>query len=234
MGGSDMDAGIKAGSFSTAREVAACPFVGLCSSEFFEKHRPTTETHRWHFANVPSPDFIGSKYRGLVVIGGNPGLAHHGIHYENDKVIFNLQRRIAQGDQEAFDALLAFMPSSMAHWPQVVNNDGRRRLEFNIDEIAYIDIVKCGTAPAAGDTAALLRGTGILKRCWQTHTHRLLELLAPTHVLALWSPIPRVLRELGYPLEDKVVGHYTGARHLTSEAKYASARQVVDDYYGRR
>lgn len=182
---------------------------------------------------MPSPDFIGSRYSGLVIVGGNPGLAHHGVHHANDRRMFNLQRRIATGEQSAFDELLEFMPKSMAHWPQVVDSDGRHRLRYDIENVAYIDIVKCGTAPGKGDTHSLLSGTAILARCWEQHTLRLLELLQPTHVLALWKPIIEVLERLGYPLQDKMVGYYNGARHLTKDKRYATARGVVDNFYGR-
>jgi hypothetical protein len=147
--------------------------------------------------------------------------------------MFELQRRIAMGDQAAFDELLAFMPTSMAHWPQVVDGDGRLRLQYDIEEVAYIDIVKCGTAPGRGDTDSLFKNTGILGRCWEQHTRRLLELLRPSHILALWKPISGVLERLGYPLDDKVVGYHSGARHLTKDARYATARGVVDRFYGR-
>lgn len=228
-----MDAELKRRALEIARGVAACPHTAACGSEFYGKYEKNRLGDRRHFAPVPSPDFIGSRYSGLVIVGGNPGLAHQPVHRANDRRMFELQQRIATGDQVAFDELLAFMPRSMAHWPQLVDSDGRRRLQYDIEEVAYVDIVKCGTAPGKGDTHSLFNGTGILNRCWELHTRRLLEQLRPTHVLALWKPIIGVLERLGYPLHDKVVGYYSGARHLTKDARYATARGVVDRFYGR-
>ena len=227
-----MDVAVKSKAFEIARAVAACPHSTTCGSEFrtkYEKAQPS----RLHFAAMPSPDFIGARYSGLLIVGGNPGLAHHGVHFANDQKMFDLQGRIAAGEQGAFDELLAFMPLSMAHWPQVVDSDGRRRLQYDIEDIAYIDIVKCGTAPGKGDTHSLLNGTAILARCWEHHTRHLFDLLRPTHILALWTPIVAVLERLRYPLHDKVVGYYSGARHLPKDARYATARGVVDSFYGR-
>lgn len=145
--------------------------------------------------------------------------------------MFELQRRLARGEKGAFDELMRFLPESMANWPQVVNADGRRRLRFDIENVAYIDIVKCGTAPGRADTSALFGGTEILNRCWTNHTRRLLELLAPTHILTLWTPIKKVLEGLSYSLKDKELGNYNGARHLTLEQRYAPAVAVVEDFY---
>lgn len=219
--------------FEVARGVAGCPNIDICRGEFLGKYPEARTNERRHFASVPSPDFIGSRYSGLVIIGGNPGLAHQGVHYENDRRMFDFQRRVAAGDQEALTELLAFLPSSMAHWPQVVDTQSRLRLGYDIEDIAYIDIVKCGSAPAKGDTRSLFARTKILERCWKLHTRQLLELLQPTHILALWKPILGVLDYVGYPLHDKVVGYHTGARHLTKDARYAMAHGVVDDFYAR-
>jgi hypothetical protein len=232
-GGSSLEVGFKRSAFEIARGVAACPHSAVCGLEFHRKLEKSQPGKQRHFAAVPSPDFIGSRYSGLVIVGGNPGLAHHGVHHANDQRMFDLQRRIASGDQAAFDDLLAFMPTSMAHWPQVVDVDGRGRLKYDIEEVAYVDIVKCGTAPGRGNTHSLFNGTAILGRCWNHHTRQLLELLQPTHVLALWKPIVGVLERLGYPLHDKVVGYYCGARQLKKDARYATAHAVVDSFYGR-
>jgi hypothetical protein len=234
LGISSLDGELRSRAFDIARGVAACRHVTACGSEFHRKYGRASSGGRTHFAAVPSPDFIGSHYSGLVIVGGNPGLAHKGVHHANDRRMFNLQRRIATGDQVAFDELLAFMPGSMAHWPQVVDSDGRRRLQYDIEKVAYVDIVKCGTAPGKGDTHSLLSGRAILGRCWEQHTRQLLELLRPTHVLTLWKPIIRVLEQLGYPLHDKVVGYYNGARHLRKDSRYATAHSVVDHFYGRQ
>lgn len=219
--------------FAIAQGVAACPHIGICRAEFFDKFGRGHTGDRRHFASIPSPDFIGSSYSGLVIVGGNPGLAHRGIHHENDQRMFNLQHRIAGGDQAAFSELMHFLPHSMAHWPQVVDTESRRRLRYDIQDVAYIDLVKCGTAPAKGDTRALFSGTEILSRCWGEHTLSLLELLNPTHILALWKPIVGVLETLEYPMGNRVVGYHSGARHLTKDARYAPAVGVVDDFYGR-
>ncbi|MCH8685874.1 hypothetical protein [Pedomonas mirosovicensis] len=225
-----MDAELKSAAFEIARRVAACPHSNGCRAEFYGKARSGEQRH---IAPVPSPDFIGSRYSGLVIIGGNPGLAHHDIHHANDRHMFDLQRKIAAGDQAAFDELLEFMPRSMAHWPQVVDSDGRQRLQYDIEEIAYVNLVKCGTIPGKGNTHSLFNGTGILNRCWEQHTRQLLELLRPTHVLALWKPIVTLLEGLDYPIQEIEVGYHNGARQLTKDERYATARHVIDSFYGR-
>lgn len=219
--------------FEAARGVAACPHSATCQTDFREKGQRKSVPEHWQLARTPSPDFIGSRYRGLVIVGGNPGIAHSAVHDLNDRRMFELQRQIAQGDRHAFERLMGFLPGSMAHWPQMVDSDGRRRMRYDIEEVAYVDIVKCGTRPGRGDTRSLFNGTPILGRCWDMHTKPLLKLLQPTHIVALWTPIQEVLIRLGFEFQGAIFGHYDGARHLTKDQRYARARHVFDNYYER-
>jgi hypothetical protein len=130
---------------------------------------------------------------------------------------------------------MAFLPESMAHWPQMVNTDARRRLRYDILEIAYVEVVKCATRPLGSNLAGLFRGTGILSRCWETHTRAVLDTLAPTHIVALWKPIIPTLRTLGYdfPTDEDRIGSYNGSRFVNLERRYADVVRVFDAYYGR-
>ena len=183
---------------------------------------------------LPSPDYVGSRYRGLIIVAGNPGIAHAGIHYVNDAHMFELQSRIATGNQSAFAELMAFLPESMLHWPQMVSADGRKRMAYDVEEVAYIELVKCATRPLASDLRSLLRGTEILNRCWRTHTRTMLDMLQPTHIVALWKPIIPTLQHLGFHFPDSSrIGYHSGARNLPLDLRYKAAKPVFDSYYGR-
>lgn len=147
--------------------------------------------------------------------------------------MFRLQQRIAEGDETAFAELCSFLPISMATWRQMVDIESRKRLNFDIQDIAYINLVKCGTRPGGGSPQSLFRGTGILGRCWEMHTRALLEILKPTHVVALWKPIVAVIEGLGFPLKTVVHGYHSGARNLAIAERYAAAAPVFDEYYSR-
>ena len=213
--------------FARAVEVAACPHLATCRAEMSaaKKAMPLA---------LPSPDYVGPKYNGLLIIGGNPGIAHRAAHHANDAHMFALQAKIATGDQAAFDELMTFLPQSMAHWLQMVNTDGRQRMQYDIEEIAYIDIVKCATRPGGSKLEALLAGTQVLQRCWTTHTAALLDLLAPTHIVALWAPIISTLKGLGYTFPSNAIsGHYDGRRNWGRDQRYQAAKPVFDAYYDR-
>ena len=216
--------------FLAAERVAACPHAEICQAEFRKKGAREQSPEDRRLGPMPSPDFIGSRYRGLVVVGGNPGIASTTEHRCNDRITLDLQRRIALGDRRAFEELMRHLPVSMAHWKQVVDADGRRRLRYNIEEIAYVNLVKCGTRPGRGNTKALFSGTPILSRCWETHTKQMLDWLAPTHVVALWKPIIGILNKLGFNVDAVVSGYHNGARHLTKDQRYAAALRVFDDH----
>lgn len=213
--------------FASAQRVAACPHLTTCRSELSAagKEMPLP---------LPSPDFVGSRYRGLVIVAGNPGIAHAGVQHHNDAIMFDLQQRVGAGDQDAFEQLMVFLPESMLHWPQVVNAAGRERMGYDIEEIAYVELVKCATRPLGSDLRGLLRGTDILSRCWETHTRAMLALLQPTHIVALWKPIIPTLEHLGYQFSAQSrIGYHSGARSFTLEQRYAHAKPVFDHFYGR-
>jgi hypothetical protein len=207
--------------FEGAVKVAACPHIGTCRQESGIMPR-----------ELPSPDFIGSRYRGLVIIGGNPGVAHKPAHFVNDDLMFDYQRRIAQGERVAFEKLMAFLPESMRRWPQMVNDTGRRLMDYDIEEVAYVDIVKCATKPGSSDLRRLFRhAPDVIGRCWTHHTKPLLELLKPTHIVALWKPIVPTLQSLGYIFPKGVpIGHYNGCHSWSLDRRYAGAKAVFDAF----
>jgi hypothetical protein len=222
-----MDEFKQADLFDHAVRVAACSHIATCRAEFARIGGVMPLPN-------PAPDYVGPDYRGLVVIAGNPGLAHAGVHNDNDALMLALQARVARGDQRAFEELMAFLPDSMEHWPQMVNADARRSLRYDIREIAYVEIVKCATRPLGSNLRRLFHGTNVLTRCWETHTRALLEALAPTHIVALWKPIIPTLQalEFNFP-EGARIGSYNGNRSFSSQRRYAEVVSVFDAYYGR-
>jgi len=211
---------------SHSMRVASCPHLATCRSELRlagkEVQMPLP---------MPSPDYIGPNYRGLVIIGSNPGLAHTAAQSMNDRKMFALQEQIALGSGEAFRELMRFLPTSMLGWKQVVDRKSREYLGFDISEVAYVNLVKCATNPGGSDAQKLFTGTNIVKRCWKNHTGPLLELLRPTHIAALWKPVIKVLGKQGYLFPKGVqVGFHSGRRSASLEERYATVRDVFQDF----
>ena len=114
----------------------------------------------------------------------------------------------------------------------MVNTSARKRLRYDITEIAYVEVVKCATRPLGSDLRKLFKGTGVLSRCWETHTRALLEELAPTHIVALWKPIIPMLRSLGYEFlsDESRIGAYNGSRSLNLDQRFADVVRVFDSH----
>jgi hypothetical protein len=209
-------------SFAFAQKIADCPHRARCRTEcrFIANERP-------------SPDYIGRRYRGLVVIGANPGVASKPEHEINDVRTFALQERIAEGDRDAFSDLLQHLPQSMLGWRQMVSRSARAYLEYDIEEIAYINLVKCATTRTDSNVRKLFKekASKIPERCWDTHTRPILEALRPRFIVALWLPIKSNLESLGYRFEGvEKFGAHNGARNLSWERRYEDAKSVFDSF----
>ncbi len=179
----------------------------------------------------PSPDYIGPRYRGLVVVGANPGIAITPSQKLNDARTFELQERIATGDRDAFAELLRHLPDSMLGWKQMVNRSARAYLDYDVEEIAYINLVKCATTITNSDVRKLFKGAAkdVPSRCWNLHTRAILEALNPHFVVALWIPVLQNLEWLGYRFDAvKKFAAYNGQRNLRSEEKYKGVKAVFD------
>jgi hypothetical protein len=208
--------------FPFAQRIANCPHRACCRREcgIMPNDRP-------------SPDYVGPRYRGLVVIGANPGIASTDSQRVNDARTFELQTKIAEGNRDAFSELLRFLPMSMMGWKQVVDRGGRDYLGYDIEEIAYINIVKCATSKPLSDVFKLFTegASDIPRRCWETHTQPILEALRPRFVVALWLPVIDSLKALGYQFAGvRQAGSYNGQRNLPKAKKYQGAKRVFDSF----
>ncbi|MBP2315473.1 uracil-DNA glycosylase family protein [Azospirillum soli] len=216
------------------RQVAVCQHRSACLRDCgtMIRERP------------PSPDYIGPRYAGLVIVGANPGNGSTGSRKANDDHMERLMQRVGEeADVAAFQALMRFLPVSMQGWQQVVTSKHREILGFDIEEIAYINVVKCKTSNASANPADTV-GDRVLRRCWQTYTAHQLRLLRPTHVIGLWKGIDVVLAALGYDIHRRtfrlpeggaepigvVYGFHNGQRSLAIEQRLREAKRVVEDF----
>lgn len=197
----------------------------------------------------PSPDYIGPRYAGLVIVGANPGNGSNGAQTANDTLMERLMRQVGEEpDAAAFHALMKFLPTSMLEWKQVVSASHRQILGFDIEEIAYINLVKCKTTSASADPFDTV-GEAVTQRCWKTYTAYQLQRLRPSHVIGLWKGIDAVLETLGYDIQGKtfrlprggdtevidvVYGYHNGQRSLTKDQRLADAKRVVDDFLAQQ
>jgi hypothetical protein len=207
---------------SLIKNIAACPHLALCRSEC-------------NLITDPKPcvDYIGIRYRGLVIIGANPGIATTPDQKTNDERMFALQNALAAGNDQAFVDLMKFIPESMLGWRQLVNERDRSYLQYDIEEVAYVNLVKCSTNKLSSDVHSLFIGTAksIPQRCWDTHTRDILQFLKPRVVIALWMPIRSSLTKLGFSFGDvEQFGAHNGSRTAKFEKRFEEIKPIFDSF----
>jgi hypothetical protein len=128
---------------------------------------------------------------------------------------------------------MRFIPQSMLGWRQVVNRRARDFLKYDIDEVAYVNLVKCGTTRTSSDIHSLFKGGAgsIPKRCWDTHTRDLLDYLKPSRVVALWKPIRSNLARLGFSFDGvEKFGAHNGSRSVSFDDKFLEIKPIFDQF----
>lgn len=70
----------------------------------------------------------------------------------------------------------------MLRWQSTVtNNKWRTALRLPVKKAAAINLMKCRTTSPCNDPFKI--GPTVAKRCFETHTRPLLDLLEPTHTI---------------------------------------------------
>jgi hypothetical protein len=201
-----MEASILSRFFETASQVANCPHYDVCRRDCPSLDRSANST--------PQPGFIGRRYGGLVIIGANPGIPNVSPFIEREPVYLSLIRDFARsGDFSKFLRYLDYAATYMSTWRNnLTNNEFRGLLSYDIETIAYVNIVKCRSEPTGSDLFKTV-GESVTRRCFTSHLARQLKILEPKGFIGHWKPIPKTLRTLGYnvPLDMPC---YSGQRNL--------------------
>ena len=163
----------------------------------------------------PAPDYLGPRYRGLVIVGANPGIANSGDFEVGDTKRDLLMSRMTKSNSAStYNELTSFLASYMGTWKNNLSNDWFRNfLGYEIEEIAYVNLVKCRTFNTGSNPRRVV-GDGITRRCWNEHTSRQISALNPDYVVGHWKPIRATLQWLGYRFETVQYASYSGARNL--------------------
>jgi len=166
----------------------------------------------------PNVGFLGRSYRGMVIVGGNPGIPTSAAHRRNDCKAYRLSGRYAKtGSMEDFEVLMDHMSEIMRCWKNNLCNDFfRDHLDYDIDEVAYLNLLKCRTAKTGSDPGRLV-GAKISRRCAKKYALKELSLLRPRFIACQWKPLPGHLESLGFDLDGVEWACYSGARNLTYE-----------------
>jgi len=197
--------------FDVACDIAQCSHYNRCRGDCPFLDSSTNST--------PQPGFIGRKYSGLVIVGANPGIPNVSPFIEREpEYVRHIQNFARRRDFELFNRYLDYAADYMGTWRNnLANQSFRKLLGYDIEEIAYINVVKCRSNPVGSNPFTSV-GEPVTRRCFNSHTARQLAVLKPKWIVAHWKPIPRTLAALGYDF-PKAIPAYSGAYHLPLEKR---------------
>ena len=164
----------------------------------------------------PQPGFIGRNYQGIVIIGANPGTGGEREYYQqmNRKYYAMADSFANSNDISDYHKYLDFSADYMQSWNQhLCNNKFRDFLDYDIEDIAYINIVKCRTTQTSSDVFANC-GATVTYRCAEQYLLRQLDILKPKYIVGHWKTIGNTLERLGYDLSHIDYASYSGQRNL--------------------
>jgi uracil-DNA glycosylase len=129
--------------------------------------------------NIPQPGYIGKNYHrtGLLLVGQNPGVAPEHM-LERDRVYTQSLRSL--GDEKStaaysrfYDTVVDFVPD----WPVNRSYFPLEACGFDIEDIAYCNVVRCRTV----DNAAPSKG--LINNCIEKHFIDLVKTIDPKVVI---------------------------------------------------
>jgi hypothetical protein len=153
---------------------------------------------------LPQPGYIGGRYRarGLVFVSMNPGGGPQAGQNAADKCQYHALEQLRDVDEASvrisFDKLTGVLADIMPGWDiyQNIVVPVLKGLELDFSQVAYVNLLKWRTKPKV----SLAR---LYTLSWDHHTREQLDLLAPSHVIALGKSVGEAFKR-----------HYAGAAKL--------------------
>jgi hypothetical protein len=197
--------------FTEACNIGNCPHFDQCRNECPNLDNSSNST--------PQPGFIGRHYKGLVIIGSNPGIPDSKLYQEMEPIYLkHIHDFAVEKDFQKFLDYIDYLSDYMAIWKNnLTNNYFRDLLKYDIGNIAYLNIVKCRSINVGSDPFNTV-GYSITRRCFTEHTLRQLDILKPKWIVGHWKTIPGVLKTLGYRV-NQYIPCYSGKRDWTYEQR---------------
>lgn len=186
-------------------QMVNCKFRNIC----IEQCKSTIKQ-----SMLPFPDFIGRNYRGLVVIGANPGPG--GNYSQEEQEINSLLREFSRNNSiDNYHKILDYRNSCSLYWDDrnLCSKKMRNFLNFDLEDIAYLNIVKCKTE-GKGSSVIYKIGKAVSERCFEHYLKKQLEILNPKYIIAQWKAIPDDLKELKFYFPESNIPFLDGNQTL--------------------
>jgi|SRR5579884_2631469 len=176
---------------------------------------------RDNLENVPQPGYIGQRYResGVLLVGQNPGTPKS-LAPIDPPYTRALRALRDESTPERYVELLQVMRGVIPQWPIHGSYFPLAECDLALDDIAYLNVVRCRT------TKDRAPGRTLVRQCTAIHFDRWFKLLAP-----------RVVVFIGKWAYERASGHAKGAgvpcafinreRSLSSQERRANRAEVI-------
>ena len=204
-----------------SREIAQCPHMKTCRQEC-----PAGLDTR-----LPFPGFVGKHYAGLLIVGANPGISDREEFVKGDREHEERLRKIVKsGSMWDYENYLSFVSGYMALWKNhLCNKNFRHDLGYQIEHVAFLNLVKCGSERTGSDVFKNL-GKNVAVRCGQRYALRQLSLLKPRYLVAQWKPVITSIHSLGFDISRIETAAYSGQRNLSIQERMREIRPLFKKF----
>jgi hypothetical protein len=131
--------------------------------------------------NLPQPGFIGASYESerVVLVGQNPGIRRPRTASLDEKYVAALRQVHDSPTDISYARLLQVAADFIPYWPLHQRHFPLKECGLSLNQIAYMNIVRCRTTDNRAPTQPLVR------TCLRLHFERWLDFLSPRVVVFL-------------------------------------------------
>lgn len=171
-----------------------CPFWDMCRAEdqkLVENDKGMEPPRRRN----PLPGYVGKNYLGVMVIAQNPApTPPHSQWSHRDPLLFGALDKAAKRGTTTFrETVQRVMSREIPDWGPL-SNMGFPDWGVSIEEIAYLNLVKCATQNKAGKREGAYPGTRVRNRCMETYLCQHLAILRPHLIVFRYIGVEKTLR----------------------------------------
>jgi hypothetical protein len=163
------------------------------------------------FENVPQPGFIGCHYdrKRVLLVGQNPAITKSEQALHADMPYTKALRTLRENPTgEALESLLTVARDFMPTWRMTQDYFPLKECGLSLDELAYVNLVRCRTGRLDKNTNRLgdaRPNRKLTQNCVAEHFSKWVELLAPRVIVFLgkfaWDDGQAVATSLGVPAD---------------------------------
>jgi|SRR5271157_1567567 len=173
-------------------------------------------------SSLPIPDYLGPLYDigGIIIVASNPGPLSSSYAYcdgVRDTLFQNLGNSTSVID---YKTLRDFLRDYMKTWKNrlLVNMQNQCTLNYDIERIAFINLVKCRTIKTWSRISPKVQDK-IAKQCWEAWTEEQINLLNPGFIFFQWKGTEASFKTVCPYHNNFTTYSYNGSTAISKSAK---------------